>query len=280
MAIDPLPDVYDANGNWEVALTAWDTNQHAYARTNAQKYRQILQQGDSGPRMVVNMGSWSLLKFLLSKAHLNSYQLVPLGNTPPPSARRQRVDGWIVSALNGIKPDQIHFGAVALESTGVRFYGEYCLVLEKVDDKTQILDRDSYELDFPPLADKGTPQAFFRALRGSWKADLTAMAILKARDLLAGTDRLVTEGRMRDNLLRGEEFIEVHQVGGFRPTDLLEIRQADVDVATHHRIIESIGHGVAPSAEELVWLARRRRIDRELDSQSVSTRVVDAQAVR
>jgi hypothetical protein len=280
-ALAPLPSVYNVDGKWELGLQSWTAGKSAYANVNAQKYREILTQPEAGPRVVVNMASWTLLQFLITGTHLNSYQLPRIGGAPAPGpGLREDVDALITSTLKGVSGKDIHFGAAALESVGIRFYGEYCLVLAEIDPSTQILDRDSYELHFPPLGPVTSSAPYFQMLRGTWQADLVAMAILKARAILVDADRLVTEGRLRDTLLRGEEFIEVHKVGGFAPTDLEEVRQADVDVASQRRILDAATDGVLPSAEELVWLARRSRIERELDRSDIPTRVVDAQAVR
>jgi hypothetical protein len=277
----PLPGIYNPDGNWEAALTDWLADQDEYTKTNAAKYRQILSDPAAGPHVVVNMGAWAFLEFLKNRAHWNTYQLKRLGHASAGLDQLRRdVDRLISSKLKDVKGEDLHFGAVALESAGIRFYGEYCLVLSEIEGTTQILERDSYELEFPPLGPIAGAAPSFQVLRGTWEVDLSAMAVLKAREVLIGAGRLVTEGRLRDTLLRGEEFIEVHQNGGFGPGDLDEIRQADVDVAAARRIMDATSAGVIPSAEELVWLARRRRVERELARAGIRTRVVDAHNVR
>lgn len=278
MTISSLPAIYHATTTWEVRLSTWHVSQEPFAQANATAYSDLLSDRQAGPRMVVNVGGFSLEKLLSSGTHLNCYQLARIGGgTNGPSARRVKVDGWISST--GLQPNNIHFGAVALESSGVRFYGEYCLVLKTVPDNTQILDRDSYELDCEPLSAHPV-LSVFNILRGTWGRDLKAMAIFRARDVLRDSDRAVTEGRLADSLLRGQEFIEVHQSGGFGPSDLAEVRIPASDIACQRRILDAVANGVAPSPQELVWLARRARLDRALALARIRVRVVDAPIVR
>jgi hypothetical protein len=177
-------------------------------------------------------------------------------------------------------PSRIYFGAAALESAGVRFYGEYCMVLKFVDPKTQIIDRDSFELVLPPLASSPNRRALARALKGSWSSDLFPMAAFKVREVLDDPDRLTTEGRMRDALLRGEEYIEVHREGTFSTSDLVEVRQAATDIAADERIASAFDRGVVPSIEEIIWRCQRAEVERKLAMKGIETRVTDAAFVR
>jgi hypothetical protein len=268
----------DYGAPWDANLKSWRGKQDPFVEANVVKYMQILTRKESGPRMVVNIGGWSLEKFLLSGRHLNRYELHRMGAAREPAQKRLRVDGWISSP--SLRPEVIHFGAVALESSGVRFYGEYCLVLKTVDEGTQIMDRDSYELDEAPLVSSMRPASAFSSLRGTWGRDLVAMAVLRARDVLLASDRAVTEGRLRESLLRGEEFIEVHKADGFGPSDLEEVRIPPCDVAAQTEIVSSTAHGSMPSIAEIVWFARRARLNRALAQAGLEIRVVDAPVVR
>jgi hypothetical protein len=285
-----IPLHRDADGNWESAVAAWLAPQNPFTHANVQRLRDMLADPVCGARMVVNISAYSLLGFLRDGAYRNYYdrqvgstRLARIGGTSANSdAQRRRVDKLI--SPTGVTGADIYFGAVALESAGVRLYGEYCLVLREVARGTQILDRDCYELDFAPLGpivEHGASSgAILRALKGTWGRHLVPMAILKLRRVLEDSDRCATEGRLTEELLFGEEFIEVHRQGTFGPADLDEVRQSDVEIATHERIVTAFNHGVVPSLEELIWLTRRAEVDRGLKGARLPTRVVSAIRIR
>ena len=281
-----LPSHVDPTGDWETALSSWLLKQNDFTKINVRRFRDALADLSCGPRMAVNIGSYALLCFLRDGAYLNRYDKQPPvparalervgGPGEDTDERRERVDGWIAPPGHG--GNEIYFGAAALESAGVRLYGEYCLVITSTDAGTQILDRDSYELDLPPLRGL-SPSLLVQALSGSWGQHLTPMAILKVRGDVENVERLVTEERLTNGLLFGEEFIEVHRIGNFGPSDVFEVRQCHVEVAEHERLGAAFDHGVLPTIEELVWLGRRARIDAALTLASLGTRVVGAAAV-
>jgi hypothetical protein len=290
--MENLPPYRDEDGDWEGAAAVWLSAQNQFTRQNVKRFRAFLERAECGARMVVNIDAYALLCFLRDLTYRNHYDRKVRGVSfaraggvrADSDEQRQRVDALIAPA--GTSGADIYFGAVALESAGVRFYGEYCLVLkaQELDPATQILDRDSYELDFAPLGpvgeDEAASHALLNALKGTWARDLVAMAILKARRVLEDADRCTSEGRLTDELLFGEEFIEVHRVGAFGPNELEEVRQSDVEIATSERILTAFEHGVVPSLEELVWLVRRAEVDRSLKQARLPTRVVSAVRVR
>ncbi len=254
-----------------------------YTAENCRKFNHILGDSEGGVRMVVNIGAYALFRFLSEDKYKNGYDLnlidnPELGETPPSTESKLRIE--IDQLLGFSDPADVYFGAAALESGGVRFYGEYCMVLEETADDTGILYRDSYEFVFRPLCDQPNREDLIGALRGSWGTDIMVMSCLKIRNTLAENDRLVTEGRMRDALLRGEEFIEVHRIGTFGCEDLQEIRQTPADVATHEHIIGSYERGVVPNIEELVWVSQCAQVARRIQERNILSRVTDSAPVR
>ncbi len=275
-----LPGYVRADGDWQAACEAWLGRQEpdAFPRTNADKLRDILRDAEAGARMLVNMGAFALLRLLAVRGrYLNRYDLARLGQKGTPPDIRKQVDALIAPGQGG---ENIYFGAAGLEGCGIRFYGEYCLVLKAVAPDTQIFERDSYELAFEPLSGAPDLKVFVTALKGKWGQHLEPMAVLKTRELLPDAGRLVTEGRFRDVLVRGEEFIEVHRQGTFEADDLREVRQAPEDEVTESRIERFYRAGVLPKLEELVWQNRRARVEFNLAARGVPTRVARGQSVR
>jgi hypothetical protein len=275
-----LPAYVPLDGDWGRACDTWLAQQEdLFARDNSNKLRSVMGDLETGARMVVNIGSYAMLRLLQPGGeYRNVYDLVRVGARGEVPGERARVDALIAPA--GVEGSDLYFGAVGLETAGVRFYGEYCLVLAPVPDDMQIFERDSYELVFPPLKSSAQPEELARALRGRWQKDLVPMAVLKTRELIEPAGRLVTEGRFREALLRGEEFIEVHREGPFRIGDVEKVYQSPSDIATESRIERAYSSGVLPHLEELVWQSRRARIEVKLSRLGVPTRVVGQEGVR
>jgi hypothetical protein len=275
-----LPAYVPLEGDWSRACDNWLSQQEdPFAHDNANKLRAVLSDRETGARMVVNIGSYALLRLLQPGGeYRNAYDLVAVGARRAVPDERALVDDLI--APRGVKGSDLYFGAVGLETAGVRFYGEYCLVLKPTANDMQIFERDSYELVFPPLNASKQPSELAKALRGRWQKDLVPMAVLKTRELIEPAGRLVTEGRFRETLLRGEEFIEAHREGPFGIGDLEKVHQSPSDIALESRIERAYTSGVLPSLEELVWQSRRARIDVKLCRQGVPTRVVGQEGVR
>src|SRR4029079_16002742 len=75
---------------------------------------------------------------------------VRLGDSMPVPTRLG-VDEALAKLTAGPK-ESIYFGAVELNGTGVRFYGDLCLILapQNVPQTTVILESNSYDLVRPP----------------------------------------------------------------------------------------------------------------------------------
>jgi hypothetical protein len=200
---------------------------------------------------------------------------VVAGKVREPSASRLRVD-----ALLKFEGDAANYfyGAAAMGGTGIRFYGEYCMVLrpEQVHPKTQIFDRNSYDLLFPPLDTAPDPVPIVDTLRGVWDEDAVEMLVLKVLPTLEQSERLITLGTVSDAILHDEDFLELHKQGSFGPLDLEEIRETPEDQAIDSHIADYLEQGGLPTLEEFVWVARRRRVAEELRRRNIRTRVVSS----
>ena len=108
-----------------------------------------------------------------------------------------------------------------LGGTGVRYYGEYCVVLKEdphvVPDDTLVLDRNSYDVMFEPLKGCGPVDGIVKRLRGQWDDGLVAMVKMRILPALGAAPRLATSGTASDVLLHDENFVEVHKQGTFGP---------------------------------------------------------------
>jgi hypothetical protein len=225
--------------------------------------------------MVVNIPADALIEFLRKGSYANVYDRpVVAGKVRIPSATRQRID-----TLLGFKnPRNFFYGAIAMGGTGVRFYGEYCMVLkpDRVDRRTQLFDRNSYDLLFPPLVSAPDLAAVVKARSGRLDVDAVDMLVLKVLPALEDSERLLTLGAVSDAILHDEDFVEIHKEGTFSPSDLEEIRESPEDQAIHAHILEYLEEGGLPAIEEFVWLHRRVCLAAALRSRNIRTRIVSS----
>lgn len=286
MSNDALPATFDpvyfSDQPWDDRVTTWvaAARELEFARGNEAVVRQAVSDDDSGLRVVVNIGTHALLKLLPSGRYLNLYERPDVGGARQvPSQERNEVD----EAL-GLKGKETYFAAVALGGVGVRFYGEYCLVLalEDVDADPHLFDRDSYDILLPPFTDLPDRQVLIDRLVGRWTADRHDMVLLKVLPELAHQRRLVTTGTISEAVLKDQEFIEVHlhpdhhhgQPGGFGRDDLLELRESPDEVAVATRLRERSDDGLLLTDIEDEWLLRRECVTRVVATAKLPSRVV------
>jgi hypothetical protein len=226
----------------------------------------------------VNAGAFALLRLLSGDRYKNRYELGRIGGPlEPPSPRRLQVDD-----LLGFNPgSDYYFGAVAVGGTGVRFYGEYCLVLRPAASSAGVrfLDRNSYDLLDPPLDAEHAPTVV-QALRVEW-ADLGTAITTKVLASIPRNERLVTVGLVAELTLRDEDFIEAHlhrpgppHVRSFGVEDVEEVRQAPEDIAQLQHLHEQQQRGRIPTASELLWSSRRAEVEELLEEHDLPSRVV------
>lgn len=192
------------------------------------------------------------------------------GRARRPSAERQRVD-----ALFGLTSDT-YFGALALGGTGVRFYGEYCMVirLERIPDQTGLIDWDTYDVLSEPLKGLDLSDRQLHCLKGTWAADAVDMALRRVLSEITHDARLVSSGTVSERLMRDQEYIEVHLDGTFTPGDVEEVRLSPDDVAAESTLAERERQGLHTTLVERVWLQRRHDVLRELAAARLPIRVV------
>lgn len=247
---------------------------NAFLSANSETIRRTLDDPSTGPRFIVNIPADALLSFLQEGSYRNAYDRPTVaGKRRAPSRTRRRIDQLLGL---GNQARRTYFGAVATGGTGIRFYGQYTLVLrpESVDATTRLFDRNSYDLLWSPLADVADARRVVRALQGTWKRDLIDMLTVKLLPTLSGVQRLVTAGALSEAILHDEDFVEAHRLGSFAPGDLEEIRQAPEDQLISLQIEERRRAGAPPSLVELIWKNRRAEVQRRIRSAGIKTRVV------
>jgi len=276
----PLDAVYFGNRTWRQRLREGlkrvrsNASDAPFIDGNIAIIRQILMHTDTGLRMVINIGADALLSFLTTGGYKNIYEEPVIGgkrHTPTP----ERV---AVDTLLGLDGPQTYFGAVALGGTGVRFYGEYCMVIKpsRVDAATSVFDRDSYDLLLPPLAgwSASRTKKIVGALSGKWSDDLAEMLIMKMLPRLPGAQHLITVGNVSALVMSDQEFAEVHLAGKIRLADVEEVRQSPDEVAIESAILNRKRSRRSPTLVEIRWVEQRHRALAELAKHSMRYRIV------
>lgn len=282
-----FPDTFDStyfmDAPWSERVERWiELNQSSgFSTGNVDMMRQMCENTDTGLRMVVNITAKALLGVLREGEYKNLYDNPVIGSDPKePSAERQRVDLALGIGEN------TYFGAVALGGAGVRFYGEYCMVLTLARLEmapTALFDRDSFDILLDPLIGltrgaQGDPLGptveQLACLRGTWSQDRVHMALLRVLADISHDSRLVTSGTISELLLRDQEFIEVHLEGSFGPGDIEEVRQSPDDAAIELTISERERRGLFTTAVEREWARQRAEVARRLDDHDVRHKIV------
>jgi hypothetical protein len=275
-----LDPIYFAVDSWTSRFNNWiqghsKTDQFAIA--NAAAVDVISRRRDLGLRMAVNIPAHGLLLFLRDRHYKNAYERVAdAGDQAAPSATRRGVDDALFPAP--LKPRDHYFGATVLGGTGVRYYGDYCIVLKEdsaiIPDQTQVIDRNSYDMMFAPLVGREPLPVIAQRLRGGWATDLLAIVKMKILPALGITPRLATAGVASETLLHDESFVEVHKHGSFTPSDVHEVREAAADAAVEADIVGRRERGHLLSVEEIIWVQRRHQADLKLASLGLRARIV------
>ncbi|NHN90495.1 hypothetical protein [Acetobacter sicerae] len=214
-----------------------------------------------------------------SHAYLNAYDLVRLGKNPEAVSRtRKRVD-QALAALVRQQAEDIYFVAAELNGTGIRFYGDICLVLQSAENLagSVILESNSYDLVRAPKSAMTKTDAELqreaRNMSGHWGKDLSDIAAIKIFAYRQSQRRLTT-GQVSDGLLDDEDYIEVLRVGSFSVKDIKEARLSAASVAQDGRIDERLRSGPIPDAASLKWRNQRRQAESSLVHYGVPVRVV------
>jgi hypothetical protein len=214
----------------------------------------------------------------------NGYDLerFRIGDSARPPGRREVVD----VALPAGPPEKLYFCAVELNGPGLGFYGDVCLVLrqERIVADTVVLDRNSFDLERSPIADRFryAPEnerhrartAYARAWSGRWGTDLSDMIQSRVIEALGGGTRRVTTGQISDVLLDDEDYMEVLLLNSFAAKDIQEARVSAADAALDAQIADRMQRGPVPSFAALRYRHLRRRAESELRRVGVATKVV------
>ena len=289
---DTLPPSFDpiyfSAGSWDERVAQWidSTKDEEFADDNARVVRQVISDPDSGLVVVVNIGTEALLKLLPDGRYLNLYERPEVGGKrQQESDERKRVD----SAM-GIHGPDVYFAALALGGCGIRFYGEYCLVLklDRIDANPQMFDRDSYDVLLPPFTEQRKPELLIQRLIGQWQTDRYAMTLMKVLPELDHRRNVVTTGTVSELVLKDQEYIEIHLhparinndenpegvKGGFGRDDIAELRESPDEVAVATRLRERYDDGLLLTDVEYQWLLRRECVTRTVAAAKLPARVV------
>lgn len=273
---------FNAKKPWPLRKRSWLEREirrrgDVFTGADAAAVEKILSVPETRPRMVVNISGEALLEFIKAGRYLNAYQRpVLMGKERGVSKIRQRVD----TLLGYKRPQDIYFGAVALGGCGVRFYGEYCLVLKDPAGPNQLrlFERNPYNLVVEPLRRRAQNPAFVKGLFGDWTNDLTSILVLKVLPQLPVDNRLVTAGTVADGVLQDEDFVEVHRTGSFGVADIDEVRVPAQAVTQALDIRARCAEPEAVSATEMLWLAQHDRSLRQIRQAGIACRVVGSSA--
>ena len=297
--------------NWkkkrnDLLVSGADATAKRYAKANGEAVEGTLAgrgpddteaKATAGARVVFNIPCVHVAAFVASsiqgdpKPYKNGYDLGKLrvGEPPPGESlgRRERVDRSL-PLPDGAEPGGIYFAAVELNGTGIRFYGDYCLVLRgsEIAADTVVLYRNSYDLIRSPIREEieeavrqgSTVEEAMRAaaaeLKGTWKEDLAAMATVKMLREADPSDRRMTTGAISDGLLSDEDYLEVLYCKSFRAEDLQEVRCSAADAAEDALISDRWRVGPCPALEALVWQENRRKAEQFLNHVGVPIQII------
>jgi hypothetical protein len=278
MALADVDPVYFGEGSWKDRLNQWlrerSPQYNKFYLANSSQIAQSILNGEAALRMVINIPADALLGFLREDHYQNTYERKILMGEDLRSinARRQRVD----QTLFGANANQYYFGAVALGGYGVRFYGEYCMVLQdaEMDPNTQIMDRNSWDIEFEPLSNEDKANVVSH-LKGGWHSDVSDIAKLKVLPQLLESVRLTTTGTVSDAILHDESFIEVHRHGSFTTQALYEVRESTAGPSIEAQLRSQCNHGQSLTPEEAIWMTRRAYVNRALGVARIRIRIVE-----
>lgn len=249
----------------------------------------------AGARMVVNISSAHIPAFCTAQGngdpapYKNAYDVEWIERAKeqhkPVSARRVLVD----SALPlppGQSPASTYFGAIELNGTGIRFYGDVCLVLreDRVWPNTVVLDRNSYDVMRAPVSGRvdhlpksqqaAARSAILRQWSGFFRRDVGTIVAIKALGAFGPIQRRLTTGQISEAARDDEDYVEVLRCGSFSPHDLQEARIAASEAAHDALVTARFPVRPTPRLEALIWRDRREHAERALRACGVPVNVV------
>ncbi len=246
--------------------------------------------------VVVNLPARRAISFLMPHSpgtgqgmYHNRYAHAQIVGKPlPTGGAREKLD----KALSDISPDRKlsarsgHYAALEVNGTGVRYFGDVCLVLkpETVGAETLTLLRNSYDVRTPPASEKLdglTGDDWDKQVRdiltswmGAWGDDGVYIAATKIMANAPDTNRRMTTAHVSGGVLSDEDYIEVVLSHGFDPTAVAELRVTVDDAAAEALIGDRTRVGHPPSAAEALWRFRRRVVSMRAQSRNLPVRVI------
>ena len=187
-----------------------------------------------------------------------------------------------IEAATGIKPEDLYFGAVEVNGSGMRFYGDYSLVMKVSRAEEWLLDRNSWDVARTPLSPKTGPLSVtqmtqsIRAIAGKCAEHLGHMLVVKTFTSMRVSHRRLTTGQISNAVLNDEDYLEVLRVGSFSARDVAEVRTSATEAAREASIADRERNGPKPSPAELQWRERRLEAERALGKMNIEVRVVTA----
>ncbi len=285
---------------WDARVKALVTKEktvsaRAYVAANLEMICRTMEgRGPEDPRQlaagrakaVVCMSSAHMPAFCNDKgdrAYKNGYAVGSLqrplaGVAPKDIPRRVRLDA-VIGKLAHCKPEDIHYAAMELNGTGVRFYGDMCMVLKSIPADTLLLDRNSYDVLRAPICGTFNPRIAaslatqLKKIAGVWVTDAANMAATKILGSSIVAPRRMTTGQVSDGLLCDEDYVEVILTQSFSVDAVLEVRLHPNDVAKAEHI-RGLEFRKAPRCAQLEWGRRRRAAEDALLAARIPMRVV------
>jgi len=279
---------------WEEKLQTLlfpEANENDYLKANTESVGQVIRglgpddkdpKPGAGAKVVFNMSCTHIPDFC-ENGYKNAYDL------NKNSLKREFVDGAIENATDeNLKKETIYFGAVETSGTGIRFYGDMCLVLShQPTDETYVLDRNSYDVIREPICSKLETESRennttiedlagdqLKQWLGKWGSDLTTMAAIKVSSILPIAHRRWTTGQIAEAILIDEDYLEVLYPKCLEKKDLLEVRVSAADVAAESDIANRDARGQAPTLHELEWWQQRNKARQVLAESGIPVRVI------
>lgn len=278
-------DYFDATTSWQDRLNLYLAEQTntEFLNANTHIIKNIITDKENSLRIVFNIGSAALLSYLRTGIYKNIYQRpVIAGKERKPSNGRIEVD-----TLLGLgSPEEYYFCAVCLSGTGIRFYGEHCVVLKKASEIqiSFIFDRNSYDLIRPPLNTKRTNNKQVikalkcRLLRSTTdpqlSEDMIALISLKVLFQTPPAVRLLTFGTISNLVLMDEDYIEALHHGEISLDNIEEIRENSQDSTLELEIQNRMTSGPLPNLSEMIWSSRRKTVRRLLYQHNIKRRTL------
>lgn len=271
----PLPH-YISKWSWaerrsEVLKQANDWTLGQFSKANAVSIEAMACAQGKNARLhvIFNIGSDALRSYAQTGDYKNAYEQPTIVGAPvSASCTRLKVDE-LISLKN---PKDFYFCALSSGGLGIRFYGEYCVVLRSGNDSgvKRVLDRNSYDfirsplkelLEYRELTEK---QDLVKRLETEFRSEeMGQMLAIKVLQHFNHPSRLLTMGSVSEAILADEDYVEALHEGKIPLQSILEVRCNALDEMLEAGVLSKLGRGQA-TVEELLWASRREEVRKAL----------------